>query len=353
MYRSLVVFGLFLGLTSSAIVGQVAAGQNNRAQSAGTTGTSSGQTTSGAAGQTGMTSTFPGTPLGYGLVVNSGYVTTAPFAGQISAPILAPPNIALPGSGPATGAPVAIGVNDPRTGGTGSVFQPGVGQVTLGGPGAITSIATESAATGNPTSGLVLNTGLGKFIGSSSAQASGTTSQIALGDIAREYKARRANDHPREFDNVRIEALSSSTARNNANLVPQATSTEPAANANPTQTAVLDRRDLAIVEAELARSRAASANEPTAVQPPAEKENTTIAQATQPQQSQAQQGESATTPQAPLASNAQRPASAQAKAGAQKKQQLPASASNLPLIGFAGLLATGIGMAFAFRLRRI
>src|SRR5438270_13810903 len=55
-------------------------------------------------------------------------------------PLLTPPNAALPGSGPATGAPPSMDVNNAATGGSGSVYQPSAG----------TLIGSESPSTPAP-----------------------------------------------------------------------------------------------------------------------------------------------------------------------------------------------------------
>src|SRR6184192_1052439 len=85
-----------------------------------------------------------------GVNVNSGYV--API--MPGPPLLAPPNAALPGSGAATGAPPNIDVNNPRTGGSGDVFQPSGG--TLIGaelPGTPAPTVATGAQPGNNATG--------------------------------------------------------------------------------------------------------------------------------------------------------------------------------------------------------
>src|SRR6266850_2965753 len=111
MFRSLLLFGLMSSLMAA---GQAAGGQ---------TGGAGGVTTpQGVAVEPGS--------YGNGLVVNSGYVTTGiPVQGPLNPPLLSPPNIALPGSGPATGAPPSVDVNNATSGGTGDVVFPGAGAV--------------------------------------------------------------------------------------------------------------------------------------------------------------------------------------------------------------------------------
>jgi hypothetical protein len=342
MFRSLLLFGLMSSLIAA---GQAAGGQ-----------------TGGAGGMTSAQPVVvaPVTPGSYGngLVVNSGYVTTGvPVQGPVNPPLLSPPNIALPGSGPATGAPPSVDVNNPRMGGTGDVVFPGVGAVSPALNGAPPEEPGPAGTKGDLARNGILNTGMGKFAGNTEATTAtaAQTSPASLGDVARLFKARRGSDHPKEFDNTRIQALDSNTARNNASVAPQSASNEaPAANeAAQNQQAALDQRDLAVVEGELARSRAqAAANNAAANQSASSSENVTIAQANEPQasnQASQQAGNQAanaasTTPQAPQSN-------ANVQANAQKKQQLPASASPLPMLGLMGVLAAGIGAVYAFRSR--
>ncbi|MCU1308203.1 MAG: hypothetical protein JWN45_2898, partial [Acidobacteriaceae bacterium] len=247
MFRSLLLFGLMSSLIAA------------------------GQTAGGQAGGTGGMTTAPPVVVapawqgyGNGLIVNSGYVTTGvPIQGPVNPPLLSPPNIALPGSGPATGAPPSVDVNNPTRGGTGDVVFPGVGAVSPALNGAPPEEPGPGGTQGDLTHNGVLNTGMGKFVGNPEAgvATAAQTSSASLGDVARVYKARRSSDHPKEFDNTRIQVLDSNTAPNNRNVAPQSASNEaPAAN-EPAQNqqAPLDQRDLAVVERELARSRAQAA----------------------------------------------------------------------------------------------
>src|SRR3954451_22179877 len=93
-----------------------------------------------------------------GVTVNGGYV--APV--MPGPPLLAPPNAALPGSGPATGAPPAIGVNDSRYGGSGNVYYPSAG----------TLMGTESGTTPGPAAAGVT---VGSLPASGGTTANGAT----------------------------------------------------------------------------------------------------------------------------------------------------------------------------------
>lgn len=340
MFRFLLLFGVMSSL--------IAAGQAVGSQ----TGAARRMTT---AQQPAVVAPVGPVTYGNGLYVNSGYVTTVPVQGPVNPPLLSPPNIALPGSGPATGAPPSVDVNNAREGGTGDVVFPGVGDVSPALNGAPPEEPGPAGTRGDLARSGVLNTGLGKFVGNPEVVVAAVTQKpsASLADVARMYKARRAVDHPKEFDNAKLEGRYESTPQNN--VAPQSASNEAPAAANEpaqNQQAALDQRDLAIVEGELARSRAQAANNAAGNQGAQSSENVTIAQANQPQASNqaARQGSNqpanaaATAPQAPQSN-----ANAQAKT--QKKQQLPASASPLPMLGLMGLLAAGAGAVYAFRAR--
>src|SRR3954464_7823170 len=166
---------------------------------------------------------FSQTPVG--MTNNGGSI--APMAP--SAPLLTPPNASLPGSGPATGEPPAVGVNDSRFGGSGSVYQPSPGTLigneapAANAPGSsVGSLPTSTAATpdnsasNNSGTRRSFNTGITSF-------SEGTSNQpeVSLGDIARKYKADRANAHPRQFDNNSIRHASYGTTDANSAALPQ------------------------------------------------------------------------------------------------------------------------------------
>jgi cobalamin biosynthesis Mg chelatase CobN len=200
---------------------------------------------------------------------------------------------------------------------------------------------------------------MGKFVGNPEAVIAAVTQQpsVSLGDVARLYKARRGSDHPKEFDNAKLEGRFDGTPQNSA--APQSSNEAPATNTDAqNQQAPLDQRDLAVVERELARSRLQTASNAAANQGASSSENTTIAQASEPQSanqagnqaSNQASNQSANAP-ASAASTPQAPSNANAQAKTQKKQQLPASASPLPLLGLMGVLAAGAGAVYAFRSR--
>lgn len=299
-----------------------------------------------------------------GTTVNGGYIAPA----MPGAPILTPPNVALPGSGPATGEPPAIGVNDARTGGSGSVYQPSAGTLIGGGElngtvapySSATTVSTTGATSPNATTNAnqPLNVGLGTFV-----EAPASTNEVSLGDIARRYKTQRANAHPRQFDNSSVRHGSYGTAETNSAALPQ--SDQPGATYGSTGTAstpegVLNPADYAAVQAALARSQATQNTNAS---------NNTVASAMadpnrsltpyDAQSAEQSSGQQAVPPsqQSNVTNQSTEPAVPQASDQArtknvQTKNQLPASASPLPLIAVLGLIALAVGGIFSYRLRR-
>src|SRR5262249_147588 len=84
-------------------------------------------------------------PVAAQVAINYGYATSTPSTVQV-VPLLAPPNVALPGSGTAVGAPVAIGVNNARSNdAVGAVYIPGAAtDVVVTQPVSIATPVTES-----------------------------------------------------------------------------------------------------------------------------------------------------------------------------------------------------------------
>src|SRR5256885_230064 len=84
-----------------------------------------------------------GVKLPISQLMSSGTVSS-PTLNPSEPRLLAPPNVALPGSGTPVGAPPQIGVNDARNGGAGAVYSPGSTNVQTN-----ATIATPSATIGN------------------------------------------------------------------------------------------------------------------------------------------------------------------------------------------------------------
>jgi hypothetical protein len=289
-----------------------------------------------------------------GVTVNGGYVAPA----MPGPPILTPPNAALPGSGPATGAPPAVGVNDSRYGGAGSVFEPSGGTLIGSELSAAPSTVVATGASNAPANGATaktLSVGMGEFVDHPANQP-----EKSLGDIAREYKTKRANAHPRQFDNNNVPHASYGTPDTNVAALPQGDQANATYGSNGNASVpegVLNRSDYAAVQAALARSQAASnttaSNDkvasamPDPNQPYAAQDNNSAQQpqpSAAPQNTAPQNTNDATTPQVDNQANNRTTAPA--------KKQLPASASSLPTIALLGLFALMVGGVFTYRLRR-
>jgi hypothetical protein len=253
-----------------------------------------------------------------------------------------------------------MSVNDSRNGGAGSVFEPSGG--TLIGsslpetPAPIVAPGTSNAAdTGENGTAKVFETGMGNFSNSPASR-----SQESLADIARQYKAKRASQSPREYDNSSVRHASYGTADANAANLPQ--SDQASATYGSTGTAavpqgVLNAGDYASVQAALARSQAAANvnatdNTLASAMPDPNRaayeaqDNTAQSQppanANQPQSTMPSTNNEATTPQVGDQATANQ---------APAKKQLPASASELPLFAFLGLFALAIGGVLFARTR--
>jgi hypothetical protein len=107
--------------------------------------------------------------------------------GQPAGLILVAPNVALPGDGPATGAPNSVN-NDPRNSGGISVFDPNVIPQPASATGQSANLETGAAAPANLPGG-VFNPGIQNFAGSNSMAGNGEAQ--SLGEIARYYKAHK------------------------------------------------------------------------------------------------------------------------------------------------------------------
>jgi uncharacterized surface anchored protein len=194
------------------------------------------------------------------------------------------------------------------------------------------------------------------------SEASANAPEVSLGDIARKYKAQRAAAHPRQFDNNSLRHASYGTADTNSASLPQSdqasAATYGSSGSAATPEGVINPADYAAVQAAVARSQAASntgatqnagnnslpdPNRSASISEPQSQEAAQQQSATQtPQNGAAQNTQEATTPQVDNRADANTPA----------KRQLPASASQLPLLGMLGLFALVVGGFFTYRLRR-
>ena len=189
-----------------------------------------------------------------------------------TAPIVAPPLIALPGSGTPTGVPVQVGVNDPR-GGSGYVKETsvvsGVESFVITPPTVSLSAGgsnSAAAAVGNTRPSVAKSNGPAGFragIGaesSSSISAANRVSTATVADAAAQFKARKANIRGRMITNQDIYALNlrnnNGGVNANSESMPQS---DVAGSGDAVSNGVLDQRDLDAVNMALARSRAKQA----------------------------------------------------------------------------------------------
>jgi hypothetical protein len=286
---------------------------------------------------------FSQTPAG----TTSNSNTIAPIA-MPGPPVLTPPIASLPGSGPATGAPPSMDVNNAARGGSGSVYQPSPGSLTgnelPGTPGLVVASGTTPTAgtTGNGASSATVNVGLGNFV-----EGTSNDSDTSLADIARRYKDQHANSHVRQFDNNSVRHADYGTAETNAAALPQ--SDQPAvygSTSAPAPNGVLDQHDYAAVQALLARNQSqANANASNdAANNAMPDPNRSASQAAVPavnETSVKAESDQGTEPQVET----------QADNNARTAKRLPQSASPLPLILVFGLMALAVG-GFTYRLRR-
>jgi hypothetical protein len=226
--------------------------------------------------------------------VNNGYVTTLPSTVQY-VPLLAPPNVALPGSGTPTGAPPALGVNDLRTNAVGAIYIPNSELTNVGvsaginvpsGIGTTTSATAEAApATDNagaPTGSLSLMT---RFIPDSGRPAASAPRVASLGEIAAQFRSRKAPRQPVQSDRVYtnndiLAMTSTATFRGQTVDVPQADNPNPESDAvdqpqsrrnlqqESNDRGVLDANDHRAVEAAVERNKKKQQQAPLQPQQP-------------------------------------------------------------------------------------
>ena len=285
------------------------------------------------------------------VVTSSGQATT-PGPGiipaQPGAPNVVPANIALPGSGPATGLPPSIDVNnDARTGGAVSVYQPpetinGVPAPApveaAAGIAAINTNATNASTSSSNTVDMTrpVNLGLQNYVGAATT-VSGQP-EPSLGDIAREVKSRHTQP-VRTFTNESL-GLPANNSEEQKQPNPNI-SQLPNGRSTPADV-VLDRNDLAKVEAALQNHENGEAQTMASAQPPANPaaEYARISSEAERAQSTAQNNASA-----------QRNGSQNANGRGGLEDQLPSSSSVLPLLTLLGFAGFAGGMAFRYARR--
>lgn len=210
-----------------------------------------------------------------------------PAVMPVGAPIIiTPPVVALPGSGTPVGAPVQVGVNDPRNP-SGYVQESGPmvaapsvliitppavsipnAPVSVVGPEVAASAGGVSATTntsGN-AAGAAQTTPSGFSTGVTGVQSMSARSGMTVADAAARFKTEKASIRARMITNQDISALNARNSNGvgmntNNESMPQADvpADQNQSDANSNSNDVLDQRDLNAVNAALARSRAKQA----------------------------------------------------------------------------------------------
>jgi hypothetical protein len=194
------------------------------------------------------------------VTVQGGYAAQTPT----TTPILAPPNVALPGSGTPMGAPIDINANNARINATGAVYSPETrvttgGMITSGTAGNSAS-ATTNAAGANEQAGRPRVFGvMTRFIPDQSRPSvSGVAQTPSLGEVAAQYRRGKAAPADRHLDNADVLALNNTaTFRGQTVELPQSDQPPVDENGNPIAPRadnqqggerVLDQNDLRDVE---------------------------------------------------------------------------------------------------------
>ena len=262
------------------------------------------------------------------VTTTGGYSTTSGASSttvQVAdSPLVSTPDVALPGSGPAVGAPLTS-TNDSRTSTGASVYNPNYVSSVSGGAQQA-SVSSNAPASGNEG----FEFGIQRFV--SGAPAASTSGQ-SLAEIARRIKAQ----HPkasRTFNNDSIAKLNADGVRT-GNLGPETSratnSTELAQGPAEGNTVTAENRMPALPQSDQADTTRVS---------PAQNSTTTA------QQRHRVEVPAETTAAAPT------PAPAQSSAPsdrAESQAKLPQTSSYLPLILFFGALAVAGGTIYFMR----
>lgn len=261
--------------------------------------------------------------------------------------LLTPPNVALPGSGVATGQPLRndVNVNDARNPQGGAVFQPAAGSAAVADTYRLSTPIT--SVEGNSQAGLAMTESSEPVTGDGIRNFStGTPGSMAnaksLGDIASELRGNKPGIGKRAFDNSDIAALSGNTVGNQAVELPQsdASGATPSGSVasgpytTPSGEQVLDRRDYAAVEAALARHA-----EQAEQQASEQGSETLMAENQQPETPQQDTSDEA------AAEPAEEPVPAEQQTE-ESAETLPQTSSTLPLFALLGIGAVTFGMVF-------
>ena len=253
-----------------------------------------------------------------------GYATTSSAPMAPVAPIVSTPDIALPGSGPAVGAPIS-NANDPRTSTGPSIHDPNyVSPVSENSEGA--SFGTNTSANNSER----FEVGIQHFASGAPAPATPTKS---LAEIARLVKA-QTRKASKSFDNDTIAKLNAAGVRT-GNLGPESSTAS-----NGTELAQAPAEENTLVAENRVPALPQSDQPATRVNP---RENSATA---------AQQRQQVEVPAETTAAAAPAPGPAQASAATEQTQntaKLPQTSSYLPLILFLGALGIAGGALYFLR----
>ena len=246
-----------------------------------------------------------------------GYATSAPVpVNAVDAPLVATPDIALPGSGPAVGAPLT-NANDPRSATGPSIYNPNYVFPVESAQSASFSPSTPASTNQN------FELGIQSFVSGAPAAAIPTQS---LAEIARLIKARLPKAS-KAFDNESIAKLNADGVRT-GNLGPESSTSASTelAKAPANNTLVAESRMPALPQSDQPATAPSRQNSATA----------------------AQQRHRDETPAETQATPASAPA-AQASAPADRSEntaKLPQTSSSLPIIVLLGALGIAGGALF-------
>ena len=271
---------------------------------------------------------------GYAATSNAGATTVAVYPAD--APLVSTPDVALPGSGPAVGAPITTS-NDSRTSTGPSVANPNLALLPGLQNGGQPVVGTNTANANNASSGFEF--GIQTFV---SGLPGASNSGLSLAQIAAQNRAQRRKA-AKSFNNGSIAQLNAAGVRT-GNLEPGSTTTAASGNA-PTNaippgsglgagTLVARNETLALPQSDqtdqLPRSQPVPRSSATAAQ-----QRHPVAEASSP---------SSNAP----SSNVSAPGSTPAQSSS-ASAPLPQTASSLPLILLVGALGIAGGALYLLR----
>jgi LPXTG-motif cell wall-anchored protein len=249
-----------------------------------------------------------------------------------NAPLISTPDIALPGSGSAVGAPLSsAAANDSRSSNGPSVYNPNAaGYVGSEANAAIATPSTNATqAAGVPAAAQPFENGIQHF---QSGMPNASNATMSLAQIARSYRAQH-HQPARSFNNDSIAQLNAAGVRT-GNLGPE-TSTVAAAAQTPTASPAQTQSGQGTLVAE---------NQPPALPQSDQAQSAPVTQSAPQASSTASQqrhAQAEPAPAAPSTTNASETPAAPATDQSAGSAKLPQTGSPLPLL----LLLGGIGVA--------